>query len=258
MIDDLFRLGGKRVLLTGGAQGLGRMMAEALLRAGASVVITSRKADVVAAAAAEMTAFGNCIGIAADLSTPEGAISLVETYRQQISGLDILINNAGKTWGSPLETFPDKGWAGVMSMNVQIPFKMVQLLMPELGASGAEGDPARVINIGSVAGSRVELAGAYSYGASKAAVHHLTRQLAKELASRNITVNAVVPGYFPTLMTAHLREGDTPNRSLDHIPLRRMGRPEDIGGMIVFLSSKASAYVTGAEFPVDGGLVGCH
>jgi NAD(P)-dependent dehydrogenase (short-subunit alcohol dehydrogenase family) len=260
MSGDLFSLAGKRALVTGGAQGLGRMIAEGLLRAGAAVSITSRKADVCQAAANEMSALGTCIPFPADLSTPEAAVDLVERYRTKFDGLDILVNNAGKTWGAPIDTFPDKAWPGVMAVNIQTPFKLVQLLLPELTASGAGGDPARVINIGSVAGKRIEPLQAYSYSASKAAIHHLSRLMAADLSDRNITVNAVLPGFFPTAMTTHLRDADdTPTGVIEgHIPLRRMGRPDDIAGIVVFLTSRAGAYVTGAEIPVDGGVTGCR
>lgn len=257
---DLFSLKGKKALVTGGASGLGRMIAEGLLRAGAQVAITSRKADACAAAAEEMSALGTCVGLAADLSSPEAAVDLAQRYREQVGGLDILINNAGKTWGAPLENFPDKAWPGVMAVNVQTPFKMVQQFLAELSDSASEDDPARIINIGSVAGVAIEPVQAYSYSASKAAVHQLSRQLAADLADRNITVNAVLPGFFPTSMTAHLRdEDDQPRDDLrGRIPLKRLGRPDDIAGLIVFLCSRAGSYVTGAEIPVDGGIIGCR
>jgi NAD(P)-dependent dehydrogenase (short-subunit alcohol dehydrogenase family) len=260
MSNEIFSLAGKKALVTGGAQGLGRMIAEGLLRAGASVAITSRKLDVCEKAAAEMSAIGPCTPFAADLSTPEAAVDLVARYRAALSGLDILVNNAGKTWGAPIDVFPDRAWPGVMAVNVQMPFKMVQEFLPELTASGAAGDPSRVINIGSVAGKRIEPLQAYSYAASKGAIHLLTRQMAADLADRNIAVNVILPGFFPTSMTAHLRDDEgTPSGVLEgHIPLRRMGRPDDIAGAVVFLSSRAGAYITGAEIPVDGGVVGCR
>lgn len=260
MSESMFDLTGKKALVTGGAQGLGRMIAEGLLRAGASVAITSRKPDICEAAAEELRKIGPCLGLPADLSTPEAAVDLVARYRQAVTGLDILVNNAGKTWGAPIETFPDKAWPSVMAVNVQIPFKLVQEFLPELTASGAQGDPARVINIGSVAGKRIEPLQAYSYAASKGAIHLLTRQMAADLADRNIAVNVILPGFFPTSMTAHLRDGEGAPAGVlqDHIPLRRMGRPDDIAGAVVFLSSRAGAYVTGAELPVDGGVVGCR
>ncbi len=258
MSAELFSLAGKRALVTGGAQGLGRMIAEGLLHAGAEVAITSRKAEIGNAAAAEMNALGRCTPLAADLSTPEAAVELVGRYRQHADGLDILVNNAGKTWGGEIDSFPDKAWPNVMAVNVQTPFTMVRELLPELGASGTLDDPARVINIGSVAGTKTERLKAYSYAASKAAIHMLSRDLAGDLAERHITVNAVIPGFFPTKMTAHMRDGEEVDPALlSHIPLRRLGRPDDIAGIIVFLCSRAGAYVTGAEIPVDGGIVGC-
>jgi NAD(P)-dependent dehydrogenase (short-subunit alcohol dehydrogenase family) len=257
---NIFDLKGKRALVTGGAQGLGRMIAEGLLKAGASVSITSRRADICEAAATEMSQLGPCTPFAADLSTPEAAADLVARYRALGLGLDILVNNAGKTWGAPIETFPDKAWPSVMAINVQIPFKLVQLFLPELAASGIADDPARIINIGSVAGRAIEPLQAYSYAASKAAIHQLSRQLAADLAWRNITVNVVLPGFFPTAMTEHLRdETGAPKGVIEgHIPLRRMGRPDDIAGIVVFLAARAGSYVTGAEIPVDGGIAGCR
>jgi len=258
MSTELFCLKGKTALVTGGAHGLGRMIAEGLLRAGATVAITSRDAKRCADAAADMDPQGRCIALPADLSTPEAAVALAQRYRETVGNCHILVNNAGKTWGGPIETFPDKAWPGVMTVNVQTPFTMVRELLPELGAAGTADDPARVINIGSVAGVKTEGLHAYSYAASKAAIHMLTRDLAGDLAHRNITVNAVIPGYFPTHMTAHMRDGDVVDPGLlSRIPLRRLGRPEDIAGIVVLLCSKGGAYITGALIPVDGGLVSC-
>lgn len=257
-MSDLFSLAGKKAIVTGGAQGLGRMIAEGLLRAGATVAITSRKADICEAAASEMGALGTCIPLPADLSTPEAAVDLVARYRDAVGACHILVNNAGKTWGGEIDSFPDKAWPGVMAVNVQTPFTMVRELLPELGAAGTDDDPARIINIGSVAGMKTERLSAYSYAASKAAVHMMTRDLAGDLAARNITVNAVIPGFFPTKMTAHMRDEDSVNAGLlAHIPLGRLGKPDDIAGIVVFLCSRAGAYVTGAQIPVDGGVVGC-
>lgn len=257
-MSDLFSLAGKNAIVTGGAQGLGRMIAEGLLRAGATVAITSRKADICEAAASEMGALGTCIPLPADLSTPEAAVDLVARYRDAVGACHILVNNAGKTWGGEIDSFPDKAWPGVMAVNVQTPFTMVRELLPELGAAGTDDDPARIINIGSVAGMKTERLSAYSYAASKAAVHMMTRDLAGDLAARNITVNAVIPGFFPTKMTAHMRDEDSVDAGLlAHIPLGRLGKPDDIAGIVVFLCSRAGAYVTGAQIPVDGGVVGC-
>jgi len=258
MSTELFCLQGKTALVTGGAHGLGRMIAEGLLRAGATVAITSRDPDRCATAAAEMASLGRCIPLPVDLSTADAAVEVAQQFRDGVGKCDILINNAGKTWGAPIEKFPDKAWAGVMAVNVQAPFTLIRELLPELRAAGTADDPARIVNIGSVAGMKTERLHAYSYAASKAAIHMLTRDLAGDLASEHITVNAVIPGYFPTHMTAHMRDGDAVNPELlSHIPLRRLGRPADIAGIVVLLSSRSGSYITGALIPVDGGLVGC-
>jgi NAD(P)-dependent dehydrogenase (short-subunit alcohol dehydrogenase family) len=256
--ETLFNLSGKTALVTGGAQGLGRMIAEGLLAAGATVAITSRRADVCEAAAAEMMALGRCIALPADLATPEAAAELVSRYREAVGACHVLVNNAGRTWGGEIDSFPDKAWPGVMAVNVQTPFTLVRELLPELVSAGTVDDPARVINIGSIAGMKPERLKAYSYAASKAAIHMLTRDLAGDLAERNITVNAVIPGFFPTKMTAHMRDEETVDPSLlAHIPLRRLGKPEDIAAIVVLLASAGGAYITGALIPVDGGVVGC-
>ena len=257
-MTDLFSLKGKKALVTGGAQGLGRMIAEGLLNAGATVAITSRNAETCATAAREMGTLGTCVALPADLSNPEAAVDLATRYREALGECHILINNAGKTWGGTIDTFPDKAWPGVMAVNVQTPFTLVRELLGELVAAGTPLDPARVINIGSVAGMKTERLKAYSYAASKAAVHMMSRDLAGDLADRNITVNAVIPGFFPTKMTAHMRDEDEVDPALlSHIPLKRLGTPDDIAGIVIFLCSRAGAYVTGAQIPVDGGVVGC-
>jgi NAD(P)-dependent dehydrogenase (short-subunit alcohol dehydrogenase family) len=257
--ENLFDLSGKVALVTGGAQGMGRMIAEGLVRAGAHVYITSRKPDLCMATARELSAFGRCTALPADLVTPEACTALAGQFRSHERALHILVNNAGKTWGAPLASFPDKAWAGVMAVNVQTPFTLVRDLLPELKNAARPADPARVINIGSLAGSAVEPLSAYSYAASKAAVHHLSRVLAADLAGFHITVNAVVPGYFPTQMTSHIRADESAAQALEaRVPLRRLGAADDIAGTCIFLASRAAAYITGAEIPVDGGMSGCR
>ena len=249
-MTDLFSLAGKTALVTGGARGLGRMIAESLIGAGATVLITARKPDVCDEAARAMGA----TALPGEAGTPEGIAGIAAQLRGLgITALDILVNNAGRTWGAPIEQFPDQAWPSVMAVNVQAPFRMVQELLPELQAAGRPDDPARIITIGSVGGVRPNDFGAYSYGASKAALHFLTKQLAHDLAARHITANAVLPGFFPTAMTRHLRDNPEtgPERT---VPLRRLGRAEDIGGTVIFLASRAGAYVTGADILVDGGL----
>jgi NAD(P)-dependent dehydrogenase (short-subunit alcohol dehydrogenase family) len=254
----LFRLDGKTALVTGGAQGMGRMIAAGLIEAGARVYITSRKREVCEATARELGASGECVALAADLSTPEAATTLAAELKAREPRLHVLVNNAGRTWGAPLESFPDKAWAGVMAVNVQGPFTLVRELLPLLAAGAVHEDPARVINIGSLAGLRAEPLSAYSYAASKAAIHQLSRVLAKDLAARHITVNSVIPGYFPTQMTAHIRGQDAElEKLLERVPLARLGEPDDIVGACIYLASRAGRYVTGADIVVDGGMAGC-
>jgi NAD(P)-dependent dehydrogenase (short-subunit alcohol dehydrogenase family) len=258
-MNDLFSVEGKVALVTGGAQGMGRMIAEGLVKAGVRVYITSRKPDVCEQSASELCEFGECVAIPATLDTPEAVVELANRFKEKEEKIDILINNAGRTWGAPLEEFPDKAWAPVMAVNVQGPFTLIRELLPQLRKAGGNESPARVINIGSLAGMVPQHLSAYSYAASKAAIHHLSRELAADLAGDNITVNAIVPGYFPTKMTAHIREEEEKTRELvGNIPLNRLGSPEDIVGLCIFLSSRAGAYITGVELPVDGGMSGCN
>ncbi|MFC4312659.1 SDR family oxidoreductase [Steroidobacter flavus] len=258
-MSNLFDIRGKTILITGGVHGLGRMIAEGMLRAGAKVYVTSRKADAAAAAETELRQLGDCVALAADLVNAEATVALANEIKSREPRLHAVINNAGKTWGAPLEQFPDKAWNPIFAVNVQGPFTLVRELLPLLQAAGSEDDPSRVINIGSLAGSVVERIDAFSYSASKAAIHHLSRVLAAELAERHITVNAVVPGYFPTQMTAHIRsDEDQTHELLERIPLARLGHADDIAGLCIFLCSRAGRYMTGAELYVDGGMSGCR
>lgn len=255
---DLFNLDGKTALVTGGATGIGRMAATGLAAAGARVLIASRKAEMCETTAKEINGLGlpgTVEGFGGDVGTEEGVDALAAEVRSRADRLHILMNNAGTTWGKPYGEFPHKAWEKVMSVNVAGLFSLTQALTPLLAKTATLQDPARVINVGSVMGSAAIGAGAYSYSASKSAVHHLTKILATELAEKRITVNAIAPGPFQSNMTA-FATADAENRDRigDKTPLGRIGAPDDIAGLMVFLGSKAGAYVTGAIIPVDGGL----
>jgi NAD(P)-dependent dehydrogenase (short-subunit alcohol dehydrogenase family) len=234
------------------------MIARGLVQAGARVIVSSRKAGDVEAAARELTEAGDCEAIVGDVSTPDGAVALADATRERFPALDILVNNAGVTWGASLEDFPQSGWDRVMHTNVEGVFHLTVALLGALRAAAEPDDPARVINVGSIDGLRTPMVENYSYSASKAAVHMLTRHLAKRLASEHITVNAIAPGPFESKMMAFLLE-DPESRELveQSVPLGRIGRPDDAAGLALFLSSRAGAYLTGAVIPLDGGITGC-
>ncbi len=252
-LNNLFGLSGKTALVTGGTRGIGMMMARGLLQAGARVIVSSRKADACEQAVEQLSAFGEVRGIAADLSRQEECKRLAAEVLADTDELHILVNNAGATWGEPLENFPASAWDKVLDLNVKSPFWMVQELVPALRKAGTHDDPARVINIGSIDAIHVSVMPTYSYSASKAALHQMTRVLAKELGPQHITVNAVAPGPFPSKMMAATLDafGEAIAASA---PLRRIGRDDDMAGIAIFLASRAGSYVNGAIIPVDGGI----
>jgi NAD(P)-dependent dehydrogenase (short-subunit alcohol dehydrogenase family) len=252
-IMDLFDLSGKTAVVTGGSRGIGLMIARGLLEAGARVYISSRKADACAAAERELTPYGKIVAIPADLSAEAECLRLAAEIRQREPALNVLVNNAGATWGAPIEDFPAAAWDKVVDLNLKAPFFLTRAFLPLLEAGGTQDDPARVINIGSIDGLRVPPFPTYAYSASKAGLHHLTRVLARELGPRRITVNAVAPGPFESKMMAATLQtfGDA---IADAAPLKRIGRPDDMAGVAIYLASRAGAYVTGAVIPVDGGI----
>lgn len=246
----LFDLTGKKALVTGGTRGIGLMIARGLLDAGASVTISSRDPQACESARAELAAYGDVAAVPADLSTEAECLRLAATVE---GPLHVLVNNAGATWGAPLMEFPEAAWDKVLDLNLKSPFFLTRALLSQLDLAASDDDPARVINIGSIDGLRVPALSTYSYSASKAALHMLTKVLAKELGPRRITVNAIAPGPFESkMMAATLAAfGDDIAASS---PLGRIGRPDDMAGAAVFLASRAGSYVTGAILPVDGGI----
>jgi NAD(P)-dependent dehydrogenase (short-subunit alcohol dehydrogenase family) len=251
---ELFSIRGRAAVVTGGSRGIGRMIATGFVAAGARVYICARKADACDATAAELSKDGECISMPADLSTEAGARDLVDRVAEREPKLDILVNNAGAAWGAPLEDYPDSGFDKVLNVNLKGIFHLTRLFLPLLRAAASESDPAHVVNIGSVDGLRVPRTENYAYSASKAAVHMLTRHLASALVDDHVNVNAIAPGLFETRMTAFLFESENADGVVDDIPMKRAGTAEDIAGTAIYLSSRASAYLTGVVLPVSGGI----
>lgn len=262
-IEDLFSVRDSIVLVTGGSRGIGEMIAAGFLANGARVYISSRKADACAATAERLVERfgGECTALPADLAGLAGVEALVAELGERETRLDVLVNNAGASWGDPLETFPEVGWDKVMDTNVKGPFFLIQRLLPLLEAGATADRPSRVINIGSVDGIKPSQFDNFSYGPSKAAIHALTRQLAARLVRRNILVNAIAPGPFPTWMlsTGVGTGGDVEGTDWDAVgrvnPRGRVGTPEDIAGLSIYLASRAGAFTVGEVITCDGGSV---
>lgn len=261
--NDLFSIKGKVALVTGGSRGIGKMIAAGFLAHGAKVYISSRKADACAAAAEELSQEygGCCTALPADLSQLPGIEDVARRLGEREQSLDILVNNAGAAWGAPLDTFPEAGWDKVMDTNVKAAFFLTQKLLPLLRLAAGAASPARIVNIGSIDGIKTAAFDTPSYVASKAALHHLTRFLAAKLIGSHIICNAIAPGPFPTWMLSSGVgfKGDTEGVDWSligrHNPSRRVGTPEDIAGLAIFLCSRAGEYVVGQTIACDGGAV---
>ena len=255
-IDEIFSVKNKVAVVTGGSRGIGEMIASAYLANGARVYITSRKADICDAKAIELSERydAQCISLPSDLSSVEGIDSFVRDVESLEESIDILVNNAGAAWAEPIDQFTERGWDKVMDLNVKSVFFSTQKFLPLLRKSASLDDPARVINIGSIDGIGTPVFETYPYSASKASVHHMTRVLAARLVKENILVNAIAPGPFPSDMLGaaveHNYEG-----IISRNPVHRMGRAEDVGGLAIYLSSKAGSYTVGETITCDGGTI---
>lgn len=247
---QLFSLKGRTALITGGSRGIGRMIAEGFLAQGAKVYISARKAAACDQTAKELSAFGPCVSLPADVSTVEGAHALVAAYAQHEESLDILVNNAGAAWGAPYDEFPESGWDKVVDLNMKAPFFLTQALTPML-RKAATDHLAKVIHIASIDGLSVNPWETYSYAASKAGLIHLTRRMALRLAPDRIAVSAIAPGAFASDMNKEAR--DRGDEVKNRIPAGRIGTPEDMAGAAIFLASRAGDYVMGSTLVVDGG-----
>lgn len=253
-MKNLFDIKGKVAIVTGGSRGIGAMIARGYVENGVKTYIVSRRSPELKETEVELSKLGECIAIAADLSTMRGIKSLCSKIRKNESSIDILVNNAGTAWGEDFLSFPESSWDKVMNINLKAPFYLTQQLHPLLKAAGSKSVPSRVINIASIHGLITPNIPTYSYSASKAGMIQLTRHLSVDLASDNILVNGIAPGLFPSKMTAFaLADGGTHMGS--KVLLGRIGKPEDIAGASIFLASQASAWMTGHTLVLDGGTV---
>jgi NAD(P)-dependent dehydrogenase (short-subunit alcohol dehydrogenase family) len=252
----LFDISGKTAIVTGGSSGIGAMIARGFVENGVKTYISARKEGPLKAKAEELSEFGECYAIPADLSSVEGIEALVKAVSEREDHIDILVNNAGANWVVPIDEFPENGWDKVMSINIKSIFFMTQKALPLLRAKASHEDPARVINIASIHGFDNPGMPAYAYSASKSGVIHLTKHLATDLAADHINVNAIAPGFFPSNMTKVATSNDAIyQQTVSQIPRKRAGEPEDIAGTAIYLASRAGAWTDGHTIVLDGGMI---
>ena len=251
-INELFNVAGKVAVVTGGSRGIGRMIAQAYVENGVKTYITARKEEACQQTANELNREGECVALPVDLSTADGRARFVSEMKAREKKLDILVNNAGAAWGAPFAEYPEEGYDKVMDINVKAVFMLTRELLPLLEEGASPENPSRVINIGSIDGLRVSSTDNFAYGASKAAVHFLTKNLAVRLAGRGLTVNAIAPGPFESKMMEHTLLQFRDKIEAEN-PLGRIGNPTDMGGLAVYLASPATSYMTGQVIALDGG-----
>jgi NAD(P)-dependent dehydrogenase (short-subunit alcohol dehydrogenase family) len=252
-VSDLFSIKGKVAVVTGGSRGIGLMIARGFLEGGAKVYISSRKKSVCDEVAKELSKAGECISVPADVSTAAGCAALATEVAAHESRLNILVNNAGAVWMAPAAEYPESGWDKVIDTNVKSVFFLTREMLPLLEKAGTPSDPARIINVGSIDGLKAPFLETYAYPASKAAVHHMTRDMAVKLGGKNITVNAIAPGPFESQMTKWMLD-NFQQQFEKQCPMRRIGAPGDMAGVAIYLASRAGSYVNGVVIPVDGGI----
>jgi NAD(P)-dependent dehydrogenase (short-subunit alcohol dehydrogenase family) len=253
VIEDLFGVRGKNVLITGGSRGIGKAIAEAFVKAGAKVIICSRDLESCQEVAAELTQHGDCTALACNIAKDEDRQRFLQQVRQHVRKINVLINNAGALWAAPIAEYPEAGWDKVFDLNVKGTFFLIKDLLPLLEAGGTAQDPARIINIGSIDAFHIPQHETYAYSASKAALHQLTKHLAAQLAAKHISANIIAPGMFPSKMLAGTLEQKGLETMVEPIPLKRLTNDADMAGAAIYLASKAGSYLTGAVIPVDGG-----
>lgn len=253
LLNELFGVAGKTVLITGGAKGIGAAITTAFVKCGAKVYICSRDLAACEALAAELAPFGECTPLACDIASDEDRKRFTTDFLARVPKLDVLINNAGALWAAPLAEYPESGWDKVYDLNVRGTFFLIRDLMPGLEAAGTAADPARIINVGSINALYLPAHETYAYTSSKAALHHLTKHLASQLARRHVVANVIAPGQFPSKMLKGTIERKGLESLTAKIPLGRLTNEADMAGAALYLASKAGAYLTAIEIPVDGG-----